>query len=119
MTRCREVMGKRVKGDTRVQIDASFAQTVRMVFEKAKDKLWETKEAQKLTVVAGDINDVLRGNGASIGMQVTKRVKDLRVISRNVQTAAGTVPKVQGQKNQKDTVGQKPLKVTERFHKFF
>lgn len=52
-------------------------------------------------------------------MQVTKRVKDLRVISRNVQTAAGTVPKVQGQKNQKDTVGQKPLKVTERFHKFF
>lgn len=37
-------------------------------------------------IVAG-LNDVLMGNGASIGKQITKTVKELGVTSHNVQIA--------------------------------
>lgn len=40
-------------------------------------------------------DEVLRGNGATIGKEVPKGVKDLRATSCNVQMAVRTVPEVQ------------------------
>lgn len=72
-------------------------QTVGMVFEKRKDKLWETDEGHNFGVIAGGLDDVLRGNKASTGKPVTKGVKVLRATSHNVLMAVCAVLQLQGQ----------------------
>lgn len=84
MARCREAMGERVMGDTRVEAGVFSGETVRTLLEKEQDKLWE-KEGHNLVVTASGLNDVLRGNEASIWKQITKGVKDLRATSHDVQ----------------------------------
>lgn len=67
MTRGKQAVLERVKRDTKVQIRAFPGQTVRTVFEKAKGKLWETKERRYLVVITGALNDVLRKMEQTLG----------------------------------------------------
>ncbi|KAG0429260.1 hypothetical protein HPB47_023819 [Ixodes persulcatus] len=90
--RCRRAIAERVKGDARVQIGVLAGQTMRAVIEGVKEKLWETKEGQNLVMIAGGLNDVLRGNGGGVGKQLRKGVMDLRATSDNVQVLVCTVP---------------------------
>lgn len=55
-----QAVAERVKGDARVQVGAFPGQTVRTVFEKAKDKLMETKKGLNIVVIPGGVSDVLR-----------------------------------------------------------
>ncbi|CAN7947879.1 unnamed protein product [Ixodes pacificus] len=97
MERCRRAIAERVKGDARVQIGVLAGQTMRAVMEGVKEKLWGTKEGQNLVMIAGGLNDVLRGNGAGVGKQLRRGVRDLRATSDNVEIHVCTVPEVRGQ----------------------
>lgn len=66
MARCRELVGERVKRDTRVKAAVFPGQTVRTMLGKEKYKLRRLKKGQNLLVIAGGLSGVLRGNGASI-----------------------------------------------------
>ncbi|CAN8027405.1 unnamed protein product, partial [Ixodes persulcatus] len=95
--RCRGAIAERVKGDARVQIGGLAGQTMRVVIEGVKEKLWGTKEGQNLVMIAGGLNDVLRGKGGVVGKQLRRGVRDLRATSDNVQIHVCTVPEVRGQ----------------------
>ncbi|CAN7991016.1 unnamed protein product [Ixodes pacificus] len=95
--RCKRAIAERVKADARVQIGVLAAQTMRAVIEGVKEKLWGTKEGQKLVMIAGGLNDVLRGNGGGVEKQLRRGVRDLRATSENVQIHVCTVPEVRGQ----------------------
>ncbi|KAM7296096.1 uncharacterized protein ISCGN_021292 [Ixodes scapularis] len=97
MERCRRAIAERVKGDARVRIGVLPGQTMRAVIEGVKDKLWETKEGQNLVVIAGGLNDVLRGNGGGVGKQLRRGVMELRATSDNVEIHVCTVPEVRDQ----------------------
>ncbi|KAG0437461.1 hypothetical protein HPB47_017437 [Ixodes persulcatus] len=97
MERCRRAIAERVKGNARVQIGVLAGQTMRAVIEEVKEKLWERKKGQNLVMIAGGLNDVLRGNVGGVGKQLRRGVMDLRATSDNVQIHVCTVPEVRGQ----------------------
>lgn len=91
----REIRG-RVREDERVQVGVFPGQTVRVVLEKAKEKMWENMQGQNLVVIAGGTNDVLQGRGAGVRKQLEKGVKELRALCPHVQVVVSTVPEIIG-----------------------
>lgn len=90
-----EIRG-RVREDERVQVGVFPGQTVRVVLEKAKDKMWENMQGQNLVIIAGGTNDVLQGRGAGVRKQLEKGVKELRELCPHVQVVVSTVPEIIG-----------------------
>lgn len=79
-----------------MQVRVFPGQTVRVVLEKAKDKMWENMQGKNLVIIAGGTNDVLQGRGTGVRKLLENAVKELRALCPHVQVVVSTVSEIIG-----------------------
>ncbi|CAN7978646.1 unnamed protein product [Ixodes persulcatus] len=97
ITRVREGLLDRVKGDGRVNVVAQSGKCMVDAMAKAKDEVWENREGENLVVIHAGLNDVLKGRSQNLARQIELGLRKLREVSEAVQVEICTVPEVWGQ----------------------